>query len=431
MNFWRCCGALLALALLAACSRQTAEAGKITIRFWHGFTAKDGETMLEIVRRFNRENPGIEVRVQRIPWGTYYNKLFVAGLAGRAPDVFVCHASRLARLERGGFVEPVDELLQTEGGLDVNDLDAGVWHGVEIDGRHLGVPLDVHPMGLFYNRGLLRQAGIAPPKDFTEFMTALKKLNCDTNGDGRNDQWGFMIGSDAFYLAYTMMVQEGGGILSADGTRVVVDSPENRTALTKLRSLTAGGLVPPPGDETAWTSFLQGRVAMFFSGPYMAGSLEHQAVIDYAATVTPQFGPQRGSYGDSHTLCLPRGLPKEKQAAVWRFMTYLSNHSEEWAQGGQVPVRKSARASAAFRALKIQPVFAEEIGEVAYVPNVPAGNEIAAAVSTACNAVARGEQTPAEALPVAQREVEAILARDRAMEARILEQQAAWRKDAP
>lgn len=430
MNFLRCFGAMLALALLAGCARPEASAGKVTIRFWHGFTAKDGETMLEIVRRFNRENPEIEVRVQRIPWGTYYNKLFVAGLAGRAPDVFVCHASRLARLERGGFVAPVDELLRTQGGLDVSDLDAGVWRGVELNGHHLGVPLDVHPMGLFYNRGLLRQAGIAPPKDFAEFVAALKKLNRDTNGDGRNDQWGFMIGSDAFYLAYTMMVQEGGGILSSDG-RVVVDTPENRAALTKLRSLTASGLVPPPGDETAWTSFLQGRVAMFFSGPYMAGSLERQAVIDYAATVTPQFGVQRGSYGDSHTLCFPTGLSQEKQAAVWRFMTYLSNHSAEWAQGGQVPVRKSARASAAFRALKIQPVFAEEIGEVAYVPNVPAGNEIAGAVSTACNAVARGDQTPAEALPAAQREVEAILARDRAMEARILEQQAARRKDGP
>ncbi len=51
------------------------------LRFWHGFTGKDGEVMLELVRRFNRENADIEITVQRLPWGTYYNKLFVAGRA--------------------------------------------------------------------------------------------------------------------------------------------------------------------------------------------------------------------------------------------------------------------------------------------------------------------------------------------------------------
>lgn len=275
MNFLRCFGAMLALALLAGCARPEATAGKVTIRFWHGFTAKDGETMLEIIRRFNRENPDIEVRVQRIPWGTYYNKLFVAGLAGRAPDVFVCHASRLARLERGEFVEPVDELLRTHGGLDVADIDPSIWRGVELNGRHLGVPLDVHPMGLFYNKELLRKAGIAaPPKDFAEFLAAIKRLTRDTNGDGRIDQWGYLIDTDVFPLGYTMMVQQGGGILSADGTRTIIDSPENRAALTQLRQLTADGLVPPPGDTTVWTSFLQGRLGMYFGGVYMTSSLE-------------------------------------------------------------------------------------------------------------------------------------------------------------
>ena len=81
------------------------------MRFWNGFTGPDGRTMLRLVRRFNTENPDITVLMQRMDWGTYYNKLFVGGLGGRAPEVFVLHTRALLRFARAGFAAPLDPLL--------------------------------------------------------------------------------------------------------------------------------------------------------------------------------------------------------------------------------------------------------------------------------------------------------------------------------
>jgi ABC-type glycerol-3-phosphate transport system substrate-binding protein len=221
-------GLMLLLTLTVAAglvflARPNLGSSKLVIRFWHGFTSKDGEAMLQLVRAFNAANPEIEVQVQRIPWGTYYNKLFVAGLAGRAPEVFISHTTMLSRLERGRFLQPVDALVARSDAALAEDIDPHMWAAVAVEGRHLGVPLDVHPLGLFYNRTLLKEAGLVdaqgaprPPTNWVEFIAALKKLNRDVNGDGRNDQWGFMFEGTPFITAYTFMLQACAGGFTAE-----------------------------------------------------------------------------------------------------------------------------------------------------------------------------------------------------------------------
>ncbi|HLJ54352.1 MAG TPA: extracellular solute-binding protein, partial [Chthonomonadaceae bacterium] len=90
---------------------------RTVLRYWNGFTGPDGRTMLRLVKRFNAENPGVQVIMQRMDWATYYNKLFVAGLGHRAPEVFVIHASNILRFARARFLRPVDDLISGPNGL--------------------------------------------------------------------------------------------------------------------------------------------------------------------------------------------------------------------------------------------------------------------------------------------------------------------------
>src|SRR5215218_9986458 len=87
----------LALLLLAGCARsdrttqrteRTAD-GRIVIDFWNGFTGPDGKMMERIVRAFQEENPDVRVRMQIIPWGTYYDKVTLSLAYGGAPEVFI------------------------------------------------------------------------------------------------------------------------------------------------------------------------------------------------------------------------------------------------------------------------------------------------------------------------------------------------------
>ena len=71
--------------------------------------------------------------MQRMEAGPYYNKLFVAGLGGRAPEIFVSHVHALSRLTRAGFVRSVDDFgdfVGGGGGIDFSDIDPNVFSAV-------------------------------------------------------------------------------------------------------------------------------------------------------------------------------------------------------------------------------------------------------------------------------------------------------------
>ena len=98
--------AALCLGLLGAgCTKH--DRPEVTLRFWNGFTGPDGRPMQQLVKEFNRENPDIRIIMQRMDWYTYYNKLFVAGIGGRAPEVFIIHASNIPRFIHADFLRPL------------------------------------------------------------------------------------------------------------------------------------------------------------------------------------------------------------------------------------------------------------------------------------------------------------------------------------
>ena len=75
---------LLAAALLAFAGCAPAERG-VTLRFWA--MGREGEVVQELVRDFERENPGVRVRVQQIPWSAAHEKLLTSFVGDATPDI--------------------------------------------------------------------------------------------------------------------------------------------------------------------------------------------------------------------------------------------------------------------------------------------------------------------------------------------------------
>src|SRR5215213_2476920 len=107
----------------------------VPIDFWNGFTGPDGRTLLGMIRQFNEQNPDIEVTMQRMEWGIYYNKLMVAGIDQRGPEIFIIHASTLARMHRAGFVGDVEDLFNGEAALPIDDYDPQLIEQIRFGGR--------------------------------------------------------------------------------------------------------------------------------------------------------------------------------------------------------------------------------------------------------------------------------------------------------
>ncbi|WP_309688433.1 ABC transporter substrate-binding protein [Armatimonas sp.] len=398
----------LGLAPLAGCGRG---GSSTTVRFWNGFTGPDGRTMLKLVRRFNRENPDITVLMQRMDWGTYYNKLFVGGLGGRAPEVFVLHTRALLRFARAGFAAPLDPIL---GDFPAStDLDANVWEAAKVEGSHYGLPLDVHAMGMYYNKKLFRDSGLdpeKPPTNRVEFLEAMRRIK-KPGKNGEPDQWGYVF-TNFETCTYTFLKQFGGSPFTPDYSRCTLNSPENIAALAFCRSLIKEGLVPSPENIDSWIGFRQGRIGMVFEGIYMLADLQKQKDLDFAGAPVPQVTNHSAVWADSHNLCLKAGLTPEKQRAAWRFMRFLSDNSVDWAAGGQIPTRPSLRATPEFQAMAVQSAFAKQIPFVQYQPRLPFIFEYQTEYGLAVEKILRGKASPEEALAAAEKRVNEIIKRE-------------------
>jgi multiple sugar transport system substrate-binding protein len=348
--------------LLVSCSpgKHSGNVASAEIRFWNGFTGPDGATMEKIVQQFERET-GIRVKMQIIPWSTYYDKLLLSLAYGGAPDVFICHANRIAEFARYGVFRPLDDLIEADKGFNSSDFLPNIWKAGQYAGKQVGLPLDCHPQGLYYNLKLFREAGIVdaqgnpkPPETWEEFLDAARRLTKDKDRDGRPDQWGF-----AFTWLRTNWItfisQHGGSILSPDLKRAALaDPPAVRATQQMCDIITRYGVAPKPEGFDSWMGFRQGRVAMAIEGIYMLSSVEEQRGLEYAGAPVPSFGPRRAVWGGSHLLCMPKNLSPQRAQLVWRFMRYLSDHSLDWAEGGQIPVRRSLLNQPRFRQMRVQ-----------------------------------------------------------------------------
>lgn len=363
--------------------------------------------MLAIIRRFNEQHPHIQVSMQRTDWATYYNKLFVAGLGGRAPEVFVIHTDTLSRFIRANLVRQVDDLVGGADGVDLADVDANVWDSVEHEGRHYALPLDVHPLGLFYNRPLFRRAGIsAPPTNRQEFIAALQKVKALNEPS----TWGFVYTWQRINV-WALIAQNQGDIFTPDGLATTINSPENIETFQFCADLVKQGFAPPPQDFDSWIGFRQGRVAMTFHGIFMLPDLQRQEDLDWAAAPMPVLFDKPATWANSHNLCIAPDLTGRELAAAKTFITYLSDHSLDWAAGGQVPVRKSLRASPRFQQMEAQREFARQIPYLSYMPNVPFVLEYLAEFDYALERTLRGSVTPAVALDGAAKNIARVIER--------------------
>lgn len=332
--------------------------------------------------------------------------------------MFVVTASYLPRMVRAGFVSEVDEVYDVSaGGPPLADFAPKILDQIRYDGRYMGLALDVHPQGLYCSGEMLREAGMVgadgkarAPVTAAEFVEVARRMRRE--GSGQQPVWGFSM-SNIQNNFLSVLPQFGARLLDDEGNPTL-DTPEAVAALEALTALVrTERIAPDPDSSLGWTGFRQKRVGMVWDGVYMLGDLKRLDGFEYVAAPVPQLGPRPGVHGDSHVVCIRRGIAPEKRAAAIRFLRFLSERSLDWADAGQVPARTSARETERFRGMHVQYEFARQLPYVSYPPRTPIQIELLLEVTTAAERALRGRMTPAEALKEAQANVTRFVTRER------------------
>jgi multiple sugar transport system substrate-binding protein len=366
------------------------------VTMWSPLTGPDGKFMSDLAARFTAEN-GMGITVTHLPQPEYMAKLQAAAAAQNLPELSIIHYENLAELVIRGVAKPWTPEVTAAIGDAESDFPAELWAAGEYNGQRYLLPLDVHPLVLYYNKDMFTAAGLplpgTTPMTREEFETAVETLNKDGVA---GISLGTAFQTSAWFQA--LIRQFGGTMANADGTKATYNSDAGVQALQYIADMRQKYSPGPSGaGDPEVKVFQQGKAAMVLHGPWHITDMEKLGFVGYAPM--PQIGDTYAVWGGSHEMVLTTADPA-KAAAAGCWMSWLSKNSLEWAKAGQVPIRESVRNSAdlATQAGPISAV-AESAASVSVWPKVPGvvGALWGEGSEQAINAVLLGQKTDIKA----------------------------------
>ena len=184
-----------------------------SIRLWA--MGREGEVVAQLIPDFERENPGVRVRVQQIPWSAAHEKILTAFVGEATPghrelgNTWVPEFVALDALEPLDRSSPRDRDRSTQ-----SDFFPGSWSTNVVDGRAYGVPWYVDTRVLFYRTDLLKAAGYdSVPTTWAAWRDAMVRIKSRMGPR----QYPMLIPTNEWPPPVVLGLQTGAPLLRDDG----------------------------------------------------------------------------------------------------------------------------------------------------------------------------------------------------------------------
>jgi multiple sugar transport system substrate-binding protein len=274
---------MVAVLLLSACgakppastastSSSAGSGNPVQITYMEWGDPAELDVWKAIVADFEAANPGVKVNVDVSDWDSYWTKLKTLLAANTPPDVFAMDAplypdyqSRGVLLNLQPYIDKNPDMLD---GLFPNTLTA-----YKTPTGYFGLPRDFQTIAVFYNKDMFDKAGVPYPKagwTYDDLRATAKALTKDTKGDGKTDQFGYVIDPWDFEGGMSEIIWAyGGDLINADHTKTMLGDPKARQAFQFLHDMMfIDKSIPDPNTSTQYGGdlFLSGNAAMIATG---------------------------------------------------------------------------------------------------------------------------------------------------------------------
>jgi multiple sugar transport system substrate-binding protein len=357
--------ALLSTALLTAAGSAMAADN---IVWWDFLGGGDGVRMKALIDQFNKENTDLQIQATTLEWGTpFYTKVQTSAAIGEGPDIMTYHESRIPLgVSTGSLSEITPDELKAAGFDSANYADAN-WKAAQVDGKQYAIPLDIHSIILYYNKDLLKAAGLLGDDGKPKGLDGLDNWDAALAKLTANGNVGLSVptadGGTMWRIFYTLLNQDDGKFLSDDGkTFLDGDSQQKATdVLTEMNKWVKSGWTPAKTEYPASIAlFTSGKAAFHINGvwevPTMVDLKAKGQLFDWGAIQIPVLYKHAATWADSHSFAIPNRVGNEekpeKRAEVLKVIKWFNEHSLAWAGGGHLPAYVPVRNSDDFKNLK-------------------------------------------------------------------------------
>lgn len=420
MKACRYLGFVLALMMAGLVSAQT-----IDVTMWDFLGGGDGIRMKQLVQDFNDSQDRIEVETTTLDWGVpFYTKVRTAIVAGQQPDVVSYHLSRFPSAVPQGLLRAISDEELAAAGLSTDDFFPLLVEKATHEGELYGIPLDTHPLVLFYNKELLSELDLlgddGKPKGIDGIDSFTETLRTVSAHTGEPAVVYPTNGSAVWRVWLSLIEQQNGQVI--ENNEVVLDQGARDTFATMIGWADEGlAAQNVPGNGDAQAIFTSGSAAFMLNGVWNVTTFEDatkagEFPFEYGVIPLPTLYDTPANWADSHAFAIPtssRNAPTdEKVAAVLEFVAYVQENSLVWASGGHIPAYLPVVNSESYQSLEPNVNYAPAAERVVYDPDVEiagAAGPLQQAVHDFLTPAANGQLGADEALDMFKQAVDDLL----------------------
>lgn len=352
----------------------------------------DKATLTPELKKFEKQT-GIKVKLEVIPWSDLLNRILAAATSGQGPDVLNIGNTWSASLQATGALRPFDaKAFDAIGGKDRFVSSALGATGAE--GKDpAAVPLYSLAYGLYYNKKMFADAGIAnPPATWDELVADGKKLT-------KGGKYGLAVEggnlSENVHHAFVFGKQHGADFFDASGKPTFTTS-EAVAAVKQYIDFIAKDKIAAPGNaeyaaNQSVADFATGKAAMLLWQAAGSSLKSHgMKPEDYGVAQVPF--QAAGASGDTAVNSMVAGInlavfkKTDNVDGALKFVKFMTSDDEQKILNGtygSLPPVKAAQSDPAFATPDLKVLADALANSAAPLPQVANESQFETAVGTA------------------------------------------------
>jgi multiple sugar transport system substrate-binding protein len=354
----------------AACGGGGGGSSTKTLTYWasnQGRTMQQDKQVLEPELKKFEQSTGIKVKLEVIGWPDLLNRILAATSSGQGPDVLNVGNTWSASLQATGAFQSFDDQTIAKVGGRGRFIPSTLTSTGAAGKPPAFVPIYGLAYGLFYNKKMFAQAGIAgAPQTWQELVADARKLT-----DPAKKRYGVGILGASYtegaHFAFMFGAQQGARLFQ--GGKPGFDSPQMVAGVKQYLDLLSADKVVDPSDaeyvndSDILKDFAAGRFGMMMIQSYATAGIQENGMkasdFGVAPIPVPDPLPAGGRKVSSHVAGINIGVfknTKNKDGAL-KLVNFLTSPKEQTILNGafgDLPVVADAYQDPKFQTPAIQ-----------------------------------------------------------------------------
>ena len=333
--------------------------GKIKVEYWYGLGGKLGKNMDNIINDFNNSQDKYEIKgISQEDYDATFKNLQAAIAAKKTPALVVLEPDKGAILNNKGALADISNYTAEDSDFNSDNYIKSFFESCKKDNKLYAFPMFGTTQVLYYNKKEFENAGISKDSlnTWSKIAEASKKLIKKDGDETKFYGWEPMWGADNLIDA---SLSNGGSILSEDGSRVLINSPEWVEVWDNFRMwIHDDKIMKVNSSGQGWEYWystiddvMQDRAGGYTGSSGDQGDLEFEKL---GAIEQPAFkdGKEAKPIAEARLLVIPNLANEEAKKGAYEFIKYFTSPevNAKWSiASGYIPVNKAACNTDAFK----------------------------------------------------------------------------------